>query len=72
MSATESEHRGIIGMMKPYQDEPFFITEKIAAELIAAGYVFKPLLIACTSRHQPMPCEKEGDVVRASLKKACT
>lgn len=32
-------------MTKPHQDdqaEPFFITEEIEAELIAAGYVFEP------------------------------
>lgn len=32
-------------MTTPYQDdhtEPFFITEEIEAELIAAGYVFEP------------------------------
>ena len=31
--------------MKPHQDgqdEPFFITEEIEAEMIAAGYVFEP------------------------------
>ena len=39
-------------MTKPHQDdqEPFFITEEIAAEMIAAGYEFEPPLIPCTVR----------------------
>ena len=28
--------------MNAHQDEPFFITEEIEAETIAAGYVFEP------------------------------
>ena len=32
------------------QDEPFFITEEIAAEMIAAGYEFEPPTIPCTIR----------------------
>ncbi len=28
--------------MSAHQDEPFFITEAIEAEMIAAGYVFEP------------------------------
>lgn len=35
-------------MAKPHQDEPFFITEKVEAGLLAAGYVFEPPPIACT------------------------
>lgn len=31
-------------------DEPFFITEEIAAEMIAAGYEFEPPPIPCTVR----------------------
>ena len=40
-------------MMKPHQedrDEPFFITEEVRAEMIAAGYVFEPPPIVCTGR----------------------
>lgn len=39
-------------MTKPYPalDEPFFITEEIAAEMIAAGYEFEPPPIPCTVR----------------------
>ncbi|MFV0548098.1 MAG: hypothetical protein ACK5M5_05225 [Limnobaculum xujianqingii] len=37
-------------MTKPDQDEPFFITENVAAEMIAAGYEFEPPPIACTVR----------------------
>ncbi|MEG0052565.1 MAG: hypothetical protein RR715_04820 [Comamonas sp.] len=40
-------------MTKPHQDdraEPFFITEEVAAEMIAAGYEFEPPPIACTIR----------------------
>jgi hypothetical protein len=32
-------------MMKPHQDdqaEPFFITEEVAAKMIASGYEFEP------------------------------
>ncbi|WGL62417.1 hypothetical protein QDX81_15690 [Pseudomonas sp. CW003PS] len=37
--------------MKPYEEnEPFFITEEVAAEMIAAGYEFEPPPIACTVR----------------------
>ncbi|KDB64655.1 hypothetical protein AZ16_2340 [Bordetella bronchiseptica B18-5 (C3)] len=32
------------------QDEPFFITEEIGAEMVAAGYEFEPPPIACTGR----------------------
>ncbi len=31
-------------------DEPLFITEEIAAEMIAAGYEFEPPPIPCTIR----------------------
>lgn len=37
-------------MKKPHQDEPFFITEEVAAEMIASGYEFEPPPIACTVR----------------------
>ncbi|MGB3424296.1 MAG: hypothetical protein WBF84_11985 [Castellaniella sp.] len=38
-------------MTKPHQDdEPFFITEEIAAEMIASGYEFEPPPIPCTLR----------------------
>ena len=37
-------------MAKPHQEEPFFITDEVKAEMIAAGYVFEPPLIACTVR----------------------
>lgn len=37
-------------MTKPYQEEPFFITDEVKAEMIAAGHVFEPPLIACTLR----------------------
>ncbi|MCX7556902.1 hypothetical protein OS187_08725 [Xanthomonadaceae bacterium JHOS43] len=30
--------------------EPFFITEKVAAEMIARGYEFEPPTIACSVR----------------------
>ncbi|EIU3493047.1 hypothetical protein AVM47_026655 [Pseudomonas aeruginosa] len=37
--------------MKLYEEnEPFFITEEVAAEMIAAGYEFEPPPIACTVR----------------------
>ena len=40
-------------MTKQFQDtqeEPFFITEEIGAEMVAAGYEFEPPPIACTGR----------------------
>lgn len=37
-------------MMRPHQGEPFFITEEVEAEMIAAGYKFEPPPIACTLR----------------------
>ncbi|WP_439273459.1 hypothetical protein [Pseudochrobactrum sp. HB0163] len=37
-------------MAKSHQDEPFFITEKAEAGMIAAGYEFEPPPIACTGR----------------------
>lgn len=37
-------------MTKPHQDEPFFITEEVAAEMTASGYVFEPPPIACALR----------------------
>jgi len=41
-------------MTKPDQDEPFLITEEVAAEMIAAGYEFEPPPIACTVRLREM------------------
>ncbi|WP_162773546.1 hypothetical protein [Escherichia coli] len=39
-------------MKKPNQDdEPFFITEEIAAEMIAGGYEFELPPIPCTIGH---------------------
>ena len=37
-------------MTQSDQEEPFFITEDIEAEMIAAGYVFEPPPIVCTGR----------------------
>lgn len=37
-------------MTKPHQDEPFFITEEVEAEMIACGYEFEPPPIVCTLR----------------------
>jgi hypothetical protein len=37
-------------MTQSNRKEPFFITEEIEAELIAAGHLFELLAIACTSR----------------------
>ena len=37
-------------MTKPHQDEPFFITKEVAAEMTASGYEFEPPPIACTVR----------------------
>lgn len=37
-------------MTQTDQKEPFFITEEIAAEMIAAGYEFEPPPIPCTIR----------------------
>lgn len=37
-------------MTQSGQEEPFFITEEIEAEMIAAGHVFEPPPIACTGR----------------------
>jgi len=33
-----------------HNEEPFFITEEVEAELIAAGNVFEPPPIVCTGR----------------------
>lgn len=32
------------------QNEPFFLTEEVEAELIVAGHVFEPPPIVCTGR----------------------
>lgn len=40
-------------MTQSGQEEPFFITEEIAAEMIAAGHVFEPPPIACTGPRWP-------------------
>lgn len=37
-------------MTKPHQEEPFFITEEVKVEMIAAGDAFEPPLIVCTLR----------------------
>ena len=37
-------------MTQSDQEEPFFITEEIEAEMIAAGYEFEPPPIPCTIR----------------------
>lgn len=43
-------------MTKPHQDaEPFFITEEVAAEMIAGGYEFEPPPIPCTIRPFDLP-----------------
>ncbi|WP_428608848.1 hypothetical protein [Pseudomonas sp.] len=42
-------------MTKPYQEqqaEPFFLTEDVAAEIVAAGYEFKP---PSRARTRPRP-----------------
>lgn len=36
--------------LEHHNEEPFFITEEVEAELIAAGHVFKPPPIVCTGR----------------------
>lgn len=37
--------------MKQYdENEPFFITEEVEVEMVAAGYEFEPSPIACTVR----------------------
>lgn len=38
------------GWQQDDQTEPFFITEDVAAEMIASGYPFEPPPIACTLR----------------------
>ncbi|HCU0648370.1 TPA: hypothetical protein ACQROA_003551 [Pseudomonas aeruginosa] len=35
-------------MKRDNTSEPFFITEEVAAEMIASGYEFEPPPIACT------------------------
>lgn len=37
-------------MKRDSTNEPFFITEEVAAEMVAAGYEFEPPPIACTVR----------------------
>lgn len=37
-------------MKRDNTSEPFFITEEVAAEMIAGGYEFEPPPIACTVR----------------------
>lgn len=37
-------------MRQDNTSEPFFITEEVAAEMIASGYEFEPPPIACTVR----------------------
>jgi len=37
-------------MKRDNTSEPFFITEEVAAEMIASGYEFEPPPIACTVR----------------------
>lgn len=36
--------------LEQHNEEPFFITEAVEAELIGAGYVFEPPPIVCTGR----------------------
>ncbi|ASK33230.1 hypothetical protein CEK62_20105 (plasmid) [Alcanivorax sp. N3-2A] len=36
--------------LEHHNEEPFFITEEVEAELIAAGHVFEPPPIVCTGR----------------------
>ena len=36
--------------LEHHNEEPFFITEEMEAELIAAGHVFEPPPIVCTGR----------------------
>ena len=37
-------------MKRNNTSEPFFITEEVAAEMLASGYEFEPPPIACTVR----------------------
>lgn len=37
-------------MKRDNTSEPFFITEEVAAEMIASGYEFEPPPIVCTER----------------------
>ncbi|MEN2387833.1 hypothetical protein [Comamonas sp. A7-5] len=51
-------------MTKPYQEdqtEPFFITEEVEAELIAAGHVFEPPSHVSTKRLPEILASLTGD-----------
>lgn len=66
-------------MTKPHQEEqavPFFITEEVEAELIAAGYVFEPPGHARTASIRELfgwqPGETLSEAVSRHLEKAGT
>ena len=49
-------------MTQSDQEEPFFITEEIAAEMIAAGYEFEPPPIPCTIRLRDELALQPGEI----------
>lgn len=49
------------------QEEPFFITEEIEAEMIAAGYVFEPPAHFTTTNARRLFDLREGETVSEAI-----
>lgn len=54
------------------QTEPFFITEEIAAEKKAAGYVFEPPAHVSTTNARELFGLRKGETVAEAIGRVCT
>jgi hypothetical protein len=53
------------------QEEPFFITEEIAAEMIAAGYVFEPPAHVTITNARDLFGIQEDETVAEAIARYC-
>ncbi len=54
-------------MTNSHEDEPFFITEEIEAEMIAAGYVFEPPAHFTTTNSYELYGLRPGETVAEAI-----
>lgn len=54
-------------MTNPPQDEPFFITEEIEAEMLAAGHVFEPPALFTTTNSYELYGLRPGETVAEAI-----
>lgn len=54
-------------MMNPHQDEPFFITKEIEAEMLATGYVFEPPSLFITTNIGELYGYRDGETLSEAI-----